>query len=270
MYDTRLWQSRGTINLLPMRIHFLELIWYKTIAELRAEAARSYVGFLWWVIEPVMYMAAFYVIFKLGFKGGGENFVPFLLCGLVTWKWFNSSVSSSSRSIKANKGLMRQVYLPKFIFPIITVSINTIKFMIVFGLFICFLLLYGYTPTTLWLILPVLVFIQFVLILAFSSLAASLIPFIPDLRLILDNLLTLMFFLSGIFFDISKIPAELQSILKINPMAVMIESYRSVLLSGQMPETYYLTRVFLGSLAVISLAYWILNKFDRTYPKVLV
>ena len=50
---------------------YLELVWYKGLADLQAEAARAYVGFLWWVLEPLLYMMAFYVAFGPGMRGGG-------------------------------------------------------------------------------------------------------------------------------------------------------------------------------------------------------
>ena len=54
---------------------YLDIIFYKTWADLRAEASRAYIGFLWWFIEPILYMGTFYVLFGLGLRMGGEGFV---------------------------------------------------------------------------------------------------------------------------------------------------------------------------------------------------
>ena len=211
-----------------MKQHYAEIVWYKAIAELRAEAARFYLGFLWWVFEPMLYMSAFYVVFGIIFERGREGYVPFMLCGLVVWKWFGSTITVCSNSIAANAGLMQQVYLPKYIFPAIVVVISTIKFLVVFILLMVFLVIYGYHPAASWLCLPVLIGLQLFLIAAVGGVIASLVPFVPDFRLILDNLIMLLFFMSGVFFDVSKAPVGIQHLLKLNPMAVLIEDYRII------------------------------------------
>jgi lipopolysaccharide transport system permease protein len=253
-----------------MKRHYLQLVWYKALAELHAEAARAYLGFLWWIVEPLLYMSAFYIVFGLIFERGGPGFVPFLLCGLVVWKWFASSISSSANTIPANAALMQQVYLPKHLFPAIVLVINTIKFAVIFGLLLVFLLIYGVVPTQAWLVLPALVITQFLVIAAFAGVVAAVVPFVPDFRFILDNILMLQFFLSGIFFDINAVTGKLHYILQLNPMAVLIESYRNVLIDGQWPDSMPLAVILLGSLLGIGLAGAVLKHYDRIYPKVLV
>lgn len=253
-----------------MKQHYLELIWYKALAELRAEAARAYLGFLWWIVEPVLYMGAFYVVFGLVLQRGGPGFVPFLLCGLVVWKWFGSTVLSSANTIPANAGLMQQVYLPKYLFPAIVLVINTIKFSVIFGLLLVFLVLYGLTPTEVWLSLPLLVLVQFLLISMVAGLVSALVPFVPDFRFLLENFMTLLFFLSGVFFDISKASEELQFILMLNPMAFIIDSYRSVLIDGNWPDGFYLGVVSVVSILGLWLTGRVIHHYDRIYPKVLV
>lgn len=253
-----------------MKHHYLDLIWYKALAELRAEAARAYLGFLWWIVEPLLYMSAFYIVFGLVYQRGDEDFVPFLLCGLVIWKWFGSTVMSSSNAIAANAGLMQLVYLPKYLFPATVIVVNSLKFALIFGLLFLFLLFYGYKPSGPWLSLPLLIGIQFLLIAAVSGLVSAVVPFVPDLRLILENVLILVFFLSGIFFDIDSAPANLQLYLKINPMAGLIDSYRSVLLEGAWPNASVLAIILASSIVGIWIASRVLRHYDRIYPKVLV
>ncbi|MBL4567407.1 MAG: ABC transporter permease, partial [Porticoccus sp.] len=87
------------------------------MAELKAESSRSYLGFFWWILEPALYMVAFYIVFALVFQRGGPGFIPFLLCGLVVWKWFGSVVSGSANVILSSSALIRQVYIPKYLLP---------------------------------------------------------------------------------------------------------------------------------------------------------
>ncbi len=250
--------------------YYLELIWYNAIAELRAEAARAYLGFFWWVFEPVLYMVAFYIVFAIVFQRGGSDFVPFLLCGLVVWKWFGSAVAFCANSIPSNSGLMSQVYLPKYLFPMIILLNSSIKFIIIFGLFVLFLLVYGIEPSASWLSLPVIILVQFLFIAFIAGLVASIVPLVPDIKLILDNVLMLLFFLSGIFFDISVAPEDVKFYLLLNPMAVLIESYRAVLIDGLWPNAMGLSLVFFGSSVGLWFVYRIFKHYDRIYPKILV
>lgn len=253
-----------------MNRYYLELIWYNALAELRAESARAYLGFLWWVIEPVLYMIAFYIVFAIVFQRGGEDFVPFLLCGLVVWKWFGSAIVFCSNSIPSNAGLMRQVYLPKYLFPMIVLLNSTIKFLIIFCLLILFLLVYGITPTLAWISLPVIILIQFLLIASIAGFVASMVPILPDIKLILDNVLMLFFFLSGVFFDISAAPDKVQGYLNLNPMAVVINSYRTVLIDGAWPDIASLGVIAFVSIIGLVFVYRIFKHYDHVYPKILV
>jgi lipopolysaccharide transport system permease protein len=250
--------------------HYLELILFKTYADLRAEAARTYINFLWWIIEPTLYMIVFYIVFGLLFERGEGDFVPFLLCGLTVWKWFDSTLRSGSVAIIANKGLMQQVYLPKIVFPSITIVTNTFKFIFILMILLLFLWCYGSGISPFYLALPIVFGIQLLLISACTYLAAAVVPLLPDIKLLLDNGLTLMFFMSGIFFSGDTIPEHYQFYFYLNPMASLIESYRTVLLDNQWPDWQSLGWIFLGSLAGIYWGHRLLARFDRVYPRTLL
>lgn len=267
-------KSRSTIAcellLKIMNRHYLDLIWYKSTAELRAEAARAYLGFLWWLVEPVLYMIAFYVVFALIFQRGGENFVPFLLCGLVVWKWFGSTVSQCANAIPSNAGLMNQVYIPKYLFPAIVNLVAFIKFLVIFVLLLVFLVAYGIMPTSAWLFLPVVLVIQFLFVAVVSGFVAAIVPIVPDLKMVLDNVLMLLFFISGVFFDINSVPDGIRDVLVLNPMAVIIESYRAILIGSASPQLLPMVYVFLFSMVGAWAVARMFRHYDRVYPKILV
>lgn len=252
-----------------LKKQYLLLTLQKSISDLVAEARQGYIGVLWWVIEPVLYLSVFYFIFVVVFDRGGKDAVAFLLIGLVVWKWFGSSIPKCANSISANVGLIRQIYIPKVVLPGMTIITATFKFLIVFFLLLTFLLVLGYGINATWLALPVLLIVQFILILAIGSMLSAILPFFPDLKFIIDNAMLLLFFLSGIFFDFSKVSPEVKSFLHLNPMLGMIESYRSVLVYGNWPDWVLVGYIFMGSLVCLTFAWYLLHRFDRVYPKII-
>ena len=249
---------------------YLDLVLYRGISELRAEASRSYLGIVWWVMEPLLYVGVFYLVFETGLRRGGEDFVPYLLCGLVPWKWFDGTVKTASNVLSSSVGLMGQLYLPKYLLPLSVLVTNTLKFFIILVILLVFLALMGanwLNPEFPWLALVVIA--QLLLILAVGGLAAALVPLLPDLRYVVSYGLTMLFFMSGIFFSLSDLSAEAQFYLKFNPMLHIIEAYRSILLHGAVPDFGGLGVVMLGSLVLLVGVAVMFHKFDRTYPRIV-
>ena len=247
----------------------IDLVLYKAYSELRRDVASAYLGILWWVLEPIMYMTAFYLIFALGVRSGGEDFVVFLLCGLTAWKWFASTLVPASNSVVNYRGLINQVYLPKVALPFIAILVNFIKFLVVLSLLLVYLWYQGHGPAKEWLYLLPIIITEMTLIVGSSLFLASLVPFIRDLGVVISNMMLMMMFLSGIFFNISDFPPEMQTYFYLNPMVSIIESFRDVLLGHVQPDWLTLSAVFGFSVALISTGYVILQRYDRYYPKVM-
>jgi lipopolysaccharide transport system permease protein len=251
-----------------MKRHY-EIIKYRAVAELKAEIRRGFLGMIWWILEPVLYMAVFYVVFAVGLRGGGPDFVPFLLTGLVVWKWFATSVIRGSGALPANANLIRQVNLPKYVFPAITVLVFTFKFFIIFTILMVFLVMYGVPITPKWVFVFVLVFCQMLFILSVTFWSAALVPIVPDLKQIIENCMLLLFFTSGIFFDISDIAPRVQSFLLLNPMAWFVDSYRSILLKDSLPDLNYLGGIVIFSGLMLYSGYRFLRWYEHEYPKII-
>lgn len=247
---------------------YVELILYKTYADLRAETARTYLGFLWWIFEPIMYMSVFYVVFGLMLGHKTDNYVPFLLVGLTVWQWFKSCLSHGANTIIGAIYITRQVYLPKIIFPIVLILTDTVKFFFIFALLVIFLWLNGFGVTYHYLGLIVLFFVQILFTMGFTFLLAATVPFVPDLRFIVENILMAVFFASGVFMSVDIVPEHYQFYYYLNPMVSIIEGYRNVLMYEQWPDWSSLFIITLFSLVVIGLSAFMIRKFEYVYPKV--
>ncbi len=250
-------------------MRWLDLILYKAYSEIKKDMVSTYLGIGWWIIEPLMYMGAFYLIFAVGIRTGSENYTSFLLCGLVPWKWFTSTISQSTTCILTNKGLIQQVYVPKWIFPLICILVNLMKFAVILLLLLIFLWVAGFTPSLTWFWLIPILLTQFILVLGVSMLVAAIVPFMMDVRFLITNGLVLLMFLSGIFFNISDVSSDVRWLFYLNPMVSIIESYRSVLLFNQIPSWPIVSEVLLISSLLCVGGIVLLKRFDRVYPKIM-
>jgi lipopolysaccharide transport system permease protein len=248
--------------------HYIDLIWYKAYADLRVEASRGYLGILWWVLEPLLFMSVFYIVFGIQFQRGGEGYVAFLLVGLVVWRWFDNTMKLGANALIWNQGLMQQVYVPKVVFPTVTVVTNTVKFLFALATLLAFLLLYGIDPGSTWLLLPGLLAIQLLFIVAMTWLVSAIVPFLPDIRVVIDSGLLLLFFMSGIFFDLESLPMQLAAYLRLNPMAILIESYRKILIQGAWPDWGMLGVVVVFSVIVLLVSLRLHVRYDRQFTKI--
>ena len=247
---------------------YIDIIIYHTYSYLKADATRGYLGGLWWIIEPILYMAAFYIVFSIGLRKSEPDFIPFLLIGLTSWKWFATNIQQGSNSLKANIPIMRQVYVPKYIFLYSVVLTNTIKFIFVIVLLIFFLLFYGIKFQFAIISLPILILCQLIFILGSSSLLSSIVPFFPDLKILIENVLLFGLFISGIFFDITTMSSSVAYYFKLNPMALIIMNYRKVLLHGEWPIWSEITVITMISIVLIIISTMIFKKYDRYYLKI--
>ncbi|WP_444958050.1 ABC transporter permease [Microbulbifer sp. ZKSA002] len=254
-----------------LKNHF-NIVWLRGVNALKADMENTYLGTVWWVMEPLLLTGLLYFAFASGFRGNqaGPEFLAFLLCGMLPFKWFASSISNSAESIVNNKGILGQFYLPKWIF---ACSINLsmlLRFVCVLPILFGALWLSGFAPSVAWLGLIPVIFSQLVINLGLSLLAAATIPLVPDLRHLVPLSVTGVLFTSGIFFDISSRPPEVQELLFLNPFAEIFASYRKVLLENQMPATWDLAYpLIVGTVSLIS-ALVLMKALDRTYPRVLL
>lgn len=258
------------IRVRQMYSRYIELLFYRAYAELTRDLKRAYLGVLWWFIEPVLYMAVFYLIFGVGLAKGGPDFVVYLLTGLITWKWLDGSVKSSANVIVGSVGLMNQVYIPKILLPAMIVIVNTYKLITVLIIFLLFLIsVWGIPVTQYWSILPPLLLLQLILICGMAGIAAAVVPVIPDLKYVIEYGMTLAFFMSGVFFDIRELAPEVQRLLMYNPMAILIESYRDILLYARWPNWDALLTVSIEAVVMFGIMLLLLIKLDRYYPRVV-
>ena len=246
---------------------FFNLTLYRTIAELRSEGTRTYAGYLWWILDPLLSLAVYYVAFKYIFHRETENFAIFLFSGIVIYHFFAGTVTRSAGSILDGRGLMQLVYVHKSLFPLSVVMVNLVKFLITLLLVVGIIWLSGIRPTWAYLAIPVLIALQILITAGVSMVCAAITPFFPDFQLILGTIMHLLIFLSGVFYDVSTLSPRIKALISLNPLAVMIEQYRVILLHGRWLSLKPLLPVLAESIIFLAIGWLLIHKFNRYFPK---
>jgi lipopolysaccharide transport system permease protein len=250
-----------------MRLHLVELILFSTYAELRAERARSYLGLLWWIVEPAMNMGVYYLVFAVIFRIGGSDYIPFLLIGLTLWQWFKSCVSHGGYSIWQQLPLIRQVKLPLQVFPSVQILADTVKFLCILAILLVVLWSTGYPPNIAYVALVPVLLVELIFVAACTYVVAAVVPLVPDLRFIIEQVLQVLMFLSGIVFSLDGLPPALRRWFELNPIVELVDAGRGILMRGEWPDWFALGRVALISLALYALGSLLITRLTPRYVK---
>ncbi len=247
---------------------FWQLVVIKVRFNLRSEAAQSYLSYAWWLLEPLLQMVVYLIVFDILLNRGTEDFVAFLLVGIIPWLWFSKSVNQSGNSITRGKGLISQTYLPKPFFPLVIIGQASVKQAFVFVLLFVFLFIYDYFPTIGWFWLIPIVITQLLLIIAVSFVVAFVVPFARDLQYLIEAGLKMLMFGSGIFYSYKNVfLPEHREYFLMNPIANLIVNYRRVLMEDIPPMTGYLAVISLVSILVIFLMTRVMKRRNNTLTR---
>ena len=250
-----------------MRQHLIELVLFSTYAELRAEAARSYLGLVWWVLEPAMMMAAFWLVFDVILKTGGPEYLPFLLIGMTLWQWMKSCITHGGYAIWSALPMVRQVRLPPLVFPLIAMLSDTVKFFFIFLLLLAILWAMGYPPNRAYWALPLLFLATFLAAAGAGFIVAAMVPLVPDLRFVIEQVLMVVMFLSGVIFPLDKVPPNLKWLMDLNPVAVVMNDARGILMHGQLPNWIGFGKVCLIALVLCTAGALFVRHLAPRFPK---
>lgn len=225
---------------------------------LKADASKYFLGYIWWILEPLLFVAVFYLVFNVILDARRADFLVFLMCGKLPFVWFSKSVTHASNSIIANAGLIGRIDIPKSLFPMAVIQEGLYKQSTVFALLLAVVLSYDYQPGWVWLWLVPIIAVNYLMILGCAFLGAILVCFLRDFTMLISLGMIFLMFTSGIFWDARALsdPQMTELILTVNPLAFILDAYRQVLMYGQAPDIGLFTLVAFGSgLLVVVMVY---------------
>ncbi len=237
-------------------IQYLTLIDTLARFHLRGEARQFYLGYIWWLLEPALYTAVFYIVFQLLLENRQPDYLYFLAVGKLTFIWFSKSVVQASSSIETNKGLISQVTISKEVFPLAAVQQGLYRQIAVFSFLLVLLFLSGKGQFHYWFWLLPLMFVQMILISGVGLLAALAVCWHKDFQHLIQLGMMFLLFVSGVFWDVNAVAdADVRRwLLLLNPLAALIDAYRQILLLGSLPKAGVVSVLLCQSLFLLAIA----------------
>jgi lipopolysaccharide transport system permease protein len=249
-------------------LHFMQLVNTKALLSLKSESSQTHLNYAWVVIEPLLHLSIYYFLFGQLLNAGVENYGLFLLCGLVPWMWFAKAIATSANSIIGGQALMLNSNIAPAFFPLVSIVHSTFKQLPALLLLLA-LGLATDVKTISWslLWLPSILLVQLLLTTALALLLAAIVPFLRDLANLVGTGLTLLMFMSGVIYDYRKMPGRIGQWLEYNPLAVLIGSYREVIMEGRPPAFAGLAYVALVALLLLLVNYFIYRHHRHNFVR---
>lgn len=239
-------------------------------AQLRAEVADSYLNWIWWILDPLCFMLIYAFIFGYVFKASEQFFSIFIFIGLTMWDFFNRTVKQSVNIVKVNKGIVSKVYMPKFILILTKLWVNAFKMLISFGI-VLVLMIFNRVSIS-WNVLYVIPIILTLMTFSFgcSTFLMHYGVYVQDLGNVTDIGLRMIFYLTGIFYNIETRIPEIGPLLnKINPIAFFMSSLRKCMLYQETPYLKLLFLWFVISVVISILGIRKIYKNENSYVKMI-
>jgi len=240
--------------------------------DLKDRYAGSVLGGLWSFIMPLINILIFVLVFSnvmgakletFGVKFSHYGYSIYLISGILAWNAFATTVVRMTNIFHEKRSLIGKVNLSLRTLPLYILITETFIFAISFGFFILFLLLIDFPLNRYWLLLPFLYMAQQLLAYALGFLLAILSVFIQDIRELTNVLMQLWFWLTPIVYVVNILPESIHVYYISNPMVHFIEAWRSIIISGQIPDLLPLTILVALALSLLGAGFWLMQRLER-------
>lgn len=223
------------------------------VRDMKLRYKRSILGVAWSLLNPLMQMLVFVFLFRRVLPLDIPNYPSFVFTGVLAWSWFQAALSLATGAITDNRELIRRPGFPTAILPVVTVTTNLIHFLLALPIPLLFIVIGGGRLTGAIVTLPLVIAVQFLLILGLGYLVATVHVTFRDTQHLLGVFLMLLFYLTPVFYDASIIPEHYQPFYRLNPMFHLITAYREILIQGNLPDL----RTLLALAAIVGGLLWL-------------
>jgi lipopolysaccharide transport system permease protein len=249
--------------------HFSSLLGTLTSRDLKARYRGSVLGFLWSLANPLLLLAVYTFVFSVIFQPrteGANPYALFMVSGLFPWVWLSTSLLEGTMSLIANSGLLRKAVFPAELLPMVSVLSNLVHLLLAIPIVAAALLTgrvlhYPVGGFASFLMLAVIL-LELPMVAGLALGLAALNVHFKDVRDLLANLLTLLFFLTPVIYPIETLRRYpgIYWVVRLNPFTPFTLAYQETLFRGHVPSPYLWVQM-----AIVSLVAWLVGAwlFDR-------
>jgi lipopolysaccharide transport system permease protein len=249
---------------------FRTLLWVWSLREIRVRYKQSVLGGLWAILQPFSTMVIFTLVFGVIIKvpTNGMPYPVFFYSALLPWTFFSAAIGSAIPSLTGNLNLVTKIYFPREILPIASIAAAFIDFLIAALLYVVIMIVYHVPVKTSIFWLPVLLLMQILLTLGISFIGAALIVAYRDIRFIVPLALQLWMYLSPVAYPLSSVPEKFRFLYMLNPMAGIIDSYRTILM-GETLQWGYLALETAIIIPIFVLGYFYFKRKEEFFADII-
>lgn len=243
--------------------------------DLAARYKGSTFGMLWSIINPIIMLVLYTFVFstilkvRVGVQEGTGSFAIYLFCGMLPWNAFAEPLGRSTGIVFEHTNLIKRMVFPVEILPLYIVISSVVYQLIGFTILFLVLLASGHRFSMLIAFLPALLLLQMAFTVGLAWIVAGATVFFRDIAQIIGMITTLWLFLTPIFYTASLVPEGWRPLLGLNPMYALVESYRSIILKGQLPDPHSLIYLFITAALVFVVGHRIFIRMQPAFADVI-
>ena len=250
---------------------YRELIAFLAWRDVKVRYKRAALGIAWALIQPLMTMVIFTVIFGrvAGLPSEGVPYPLFTLAALVPWQLFAGAVTAASNSLVGSAQLISKVYFPRLIVPMAGIGASMVDFAV--GLLMVFLLMlwYGHPPTASIVLLPAFIVLAVITALGVGLWTSALSVKYRDVQYLMPFVMQVLLLASPVAYSAKVVPeGGLQAIYAVNPMVALIEGFRWALL-GTEPPGWTIAISIAAALVLLTSGLFVFRRMEATFADVV-
>lgn len=233
--------------------------------DLRKQYKRSYLGYFWSMLNPLMMMIILAVVFSSIMRQNIEDYAVFLFTGMITFAYFGGTNNQSLGTIRANARIIDQVPVPKYIFPLSIAFSNMATFLFSLVPLVLVMLFLGREIPVTILAMPIVIVPLFIATVGTSLMLASANVFFEDTAHLTEVVLRGLYFLTPILYSRDQLPEWLMDYIIFNPMFCLVEFMRDIVYYGKLPElSIYLTH-FAGCIFLLVFGLYVFRRSESKF-----
>jgi lipopolysaccharide transport system permease protein len=241
-----------------------EMVTHLARRELESKHQLTLLGWAWPLARQLAQLAVLVFIFSTVFQFDIENPAVFVFTGLIVWTWFSVGVGDASTSLASKRHLVLQSRVPSPAIPLVSVAVPLVDVLIALPVLLVMLAAAGELHATL-LLCPLLVPVQFALMAGIAWFTAAAAVFFRDVPNVVFLVLTLGFYVTPVFYDRDVLPDDYQWLLDVNPLGVLIGTYRALLLDEPAPAGWLIALVAVGSVLLAGAGYLLFRRLEPRF-----